>query len=143
MRKIIEDRVVDYDMTMDDPEVQANLKHFAKGPTGALYEMLKMGDFSRSDVWPKFKHPCIIYRGEHDPAVKLSSVENLYATIGSEDKALYSFPDSGHEVMRTFDPAHEEVWDLTYQFVKERSVVGLPDTAVLPQNNIAEQASKS
>ena len=133
MRKIVKQRVEDYDMTMDDPEVQENLKEWAKVPTDSLYEMLKMGDYSRSDVWPKFKHPCVIFRGEHDPAVKMSSVENLYEAIGSEDKELHSFPDSGHEVMRTFDPAHQEVWALTHQFIGERSEIGLPEPATLQQ----------
>ncbi len=136
MRKIIRERVEDYDMSMDDPEVQQNLREFAKVPTGALYEMLKMGDFSRSDVWPHFEHPCIIFRGGHDPAVPLSSVQNLCAVIGATDDVVHHFPQSGHEVMRTLDPAHKEVWALTYQFVRGHSKVGLPETAVGRQTSV-------
>ena len=145
MRKLIRERVHDFDPTMsvDDPEVKKNLKELAKVPTDALYEMLKMGDYSRSNVWPKFKHPCIIFRGEHDPAVKLSSTENLMTAIRSQDKDLHSFPDSGHEVMRPFDPAHKRVWELTLRFVQEYSEIGLPATAVSTANSAARQTSQA
>lgn len=151
MQKLVRERVQDYDPTMDvdDPEIQKQLPKLARIPTDSLYEMLKVADYSRSEVWPKFKHPCIIFRGEHDPAVKLTSVANLYDAIGSEDKILHSFPESGHEVMRPFDPAHEQVWPLTVQFIQTHSEIGLPNTAVAQQNDkdlqkpIAQQTAQS
>ncbi|HID51115.1 MAG TPA: alpha/beta fold hydrolase [Anaerolineae bacterium] len=143
MRKLVRERVLDYDPTMDpdDPAVKKQLPRLTRIPTGSLAEMLKMIDYGRT-IWPDFHHPVIIFHGKSDPAVKPGSIEKLYEILPNDDKQLFSFPDSGHEVMRTLDPAHEEVWQRTYQFVRERSEIGLPDgdTAV-PHPDVCSDSS--
>ncbi len=44
--------------------------------------------------------------------------------------------------MRPLDPAHEEVWQRAYEFVRERSEIGLPagDTAVSHPNVSSDSA---
>lgn len=138
MRKLVRERVLDYDPTLDlaDPAVKKQLPKLTRIPTGSLVEMLKMIDYGRT-LWPDLHRSVIIFHGQKDPAVKPGSIEKLYEILPNDDKKMVSFPDSGHEVMRAFDPAHQDVWRLTYQFIQERSEIGLPDenTAVSPVNS--------
>ena len=47
--------------------------------------------------------------------------QKLFGLLTNSDKAIYFFDDAGHELMRPFDPAHEQVWRLVFEFIRERS----------------------
>lgn len=121
-KDMIYQRVLDFDPTLDldDPEVQAALPDATKIPTSALDEMRKMAKYGRK-LWPQFNRPALILQGDHDPAVDPEKARNIYDAIPNPDKDLRYFKGSGHELMRTFDPAHEAVWPAIYDFVKDRS----------------------
>ncbi len=116
-------RVLDLfpDLDLSDPEVQAWLPQASRVPTDAVDEMRKMADYGRS-LWPILSLPALVLQGDDDIAVDAANTDALFATLGSEAKELYHFPEAGHELMRPSDPTHEEVWPLVLQFVREQTV---------------------
>lgn len=127
MRKLVRERVLDFDPTIDfdDADFQQNeLPKVSRVPTGALAEMVKMADYGRT-LWPHFTTPSIIFRGGHDPAVKPGTIDKLYDTLPGPHKKLVTFPEAGHEPMRPFDPAHKELWPQALEFIRTYSKIGL------------------
>ena len=127
MRKLVRERVLDFDPTIDfdDPDFQKNeLPKVSRVPLDALHEMVAMAAYGRT-LWPKLTTPSIIFRGGHDPAVKPGSIDKLYDTLPGPHKQLKTFPDSGHEPMRPFDPAHKELWPMALDFIRTYSKIGL------------------
>lgn len=127
MRKLVRERVLDFDPTLDfdDPDFQENeLPKVSRVSTVSLVEMLKMADYGRT-LWPQLATPSIIFRGGHDPAVKPGTIDNLYNVLPGPHKKLVTFPEAGHEPMRPFDPAHKELWPQALEFICTYSKVGL------------------
>ena len=127
MKRLVKERVEDFDPTIDlnDPAVQKELPSLTRIPTASLVEMLKMAEYGRT-LWPQLTHPSIVFHGGHDPAAKVSAVEKLYTALPGPDKQIKFFPDAGHELMRPFDPVHEIVWKMAFDFVYERSTLLQP-----------------
>jgi carboxylesterase len=127
MRKLVRERVLDFDPTIsfDDPDFQQNeLPKVSRVPTASLVEMVKMAEYGRT-LWPQLATPSIIFRGGHDPAVKLGTIDKLYEVLPGPHKKLKTFPEAGHEPMRPFDPAHEELWPMALDFIRTYSKIGL------------------
>jgi carboxylesterase len=125
MRQLVRERVFDFDPTIDfdDPDFQKNeLPKLSRVPTDALVEMVKMAEQGRA-LWPQLQTPSIIFRGGHDPAVKPGTIDALYDVLPGPDKQLKTFAEAGHEPMRPFDPAHTELWAMTYQFIRTHSKI--------------------
>jgi carboxylesterase len=127
LKKLVRERVQDFDPTLDldDPEVQKQLPQLTRIPVASLVEMLKMIDYGRT-LWPQLHIPAIIFYGGHDPAVRPGSIEKLYEMLPEPDKQIKLFPDAGHELMRPFDPVHEIVWKMAFDFIYERSTLFQP-----------------
>ncbi|MCP4358479.1 MAG: alpha/beta fold hydrolase [Chloroflexi bacterium] len=127
LKRLVRERVHDFDPTLDldDPDVQKQLPMLSRIPTASLVEMLKMIEYGRI-LWPTFTIPNIIFHGGSDPAVKVGSIEKLFATLPGPDKQIREFPEAGHELMRPFDPVHEIVWKSTFDFIYERSMLRQP-----------------
>lgn len=127
MRKLVRERVLDFDPTLDfdNLEFQQNrLAVVSRVPTASLVEMVKMADYGRT-LWPKLTTPSIIFRGGHDPAVKPGTIDKLYETLPGPHKKLVTFPEAGHEPMRPFDPAHQTLWPQALEFIRTYSKIGL------------------
>ena len=127
MRKLVRERVLDFDPTIDfdNPDFQQNqLAKVSRVPTAALVEMVKMAAYGRT-LWPKFTTPSIIFRGGHDPAVKPGTIDTLYEVLPGPHKKLVTFQEAGHEPMRPFDPAHKELWPQALEFIRTYSKIGL------------------
>ncbi len=123
MRQLVRERVLDFDPTInfDDPSFQQNeLPKVSRVPTGALAEMVKMAEYGRT-LWPQLVTPSIIFRGGHDPAVKLGTIDKLFDVLPGPHKKLKTFPEAGHEPMRPFDPAHKELWPMALEFIRTYS----------------------
>jgi carboxylesterase len=127
LRRLTRERILDLypELDLDDPEVQAWLPAATRIPTGAIDEMRKMADLGRL-LWPQLTLPVMILQGEEDIAVRPGNARAIYEQVASDDRRYYLFPNAGHELMRPFEPVHEEVWPLVYEFVRERSEVELP-----------------
>lgn len=127
LKKLVEERVKDFDPTIDlnDPAVQKELPMLTRIPTASLVEMLKMSEYGRT-LWPQLSKPTITFHGGKDSAAKVSSVQALYESLPGPDKQIKFFPDAGHELMRPFDPVHEIVWKMAFDFIYERSTLLQP-----------------
>lgn len=127
MRKLVRERVLDFDPTLDFDNLefqQTRLPVVSRVPTASLVEMVKMADYGRT-LWPQLTTPSIIFRGGHDPAVKPGTIDKLYETLPGPHKKLVTFPEAGHEPMRPFDPAHQELWPQALEFIRTYSKIGL------------------
>lgn len=129
LKRLVRERVQDFypDLDIDDPEVQKRIPQMTRLPVASLVEMLKMITYGRT-LFPKLTIPTLIFHGGHDPALKPGSVERLYTVLPGPDKRIKQFPDAGHELMRPFDPVHEIVWKMAFDFVYERSALRQPAT---------------
>ncbi len=127
MKRLVRERVLDFypDIDLDDPDVKKRIPEMTRLPVAAVVEMLKMAEYGRT-LFPKLTIPTITFHGGHDPAVKPGSVERLFEVLPGSDKKIKFFPESGHELMRPFDPVHEIVWKMAFDFVYERSALRLP-----------------
>lgn len=128
LRPLTRERLLDLypDLDFDDPAVQVWLPRATRVPTGAIDEMRKVADIGRR-LWPQLTLPALLLQGENDIAVKPGNTEAIYRVLGSEDKALHTFPHAGHELMRPFDPVHEQVWPLILDFIRERATLELQE----------------
>lgn len=133
LRRLATERVLDLypDLDLDDPEVRAWLPQATRIPTGAIEEMRKMAAYGRR-LWPQLSLPVIVLQGEKDIAVRPGAARAVYERIGSEDKAFHLFPHAGHELMRPFEPVHEQVWSLILDFIRQRARRPLPEAEELP-----------
>lgn len=121
-REIIEGRVHDFDpsINLQDPEVQAWLNEGTKMPTSAVDEMRKMAIVGRK-LWRKVNTPSLILQGGNDEALKPEFAQTILDALPTSDKQLRIFPDATHELMRPFAAVHQEVWQLIYQHISNRS----------------------
>ena len=65
--------------------------------------------------------PAVILQGKKDIAVDQAATQTLYEALPNEDKQLLLFDEAGHELMRPFEAAHEQVWLAVYEFVVAHS----------------------
>ena len=122
MTKLVHERLHDFDPTLDldDPAVQARLPQMTRVPTSGIDEMRKMADIGRG-LWSQIDVPALIFQGGKDIAVSEGNAQHVYNLLPNEDKKLHFFPRAGHELMRPFEPVHEEVWTAVYNFIRQRS----------------------
>ncbi len=122
MHDLMKQRVLDFDpaLDLDDPVVKAKLPQMTRVPTSGLAEMVKMVKYGRQ-FWPQLTLPILIFQGGNDPAVPPATMEKIYNMLPSKHKELKTFPDAGHELMRPFEPAHKQVWQLILDFFNRYS----------------------
>ena len=122
LHRLVTERLLDLDPTLDldDPAVQAKLPEMTKVPTSSIDEMRKILEMGKK-LWPRMDRPAIILQGDDDVAVPLENTRELYDVLPGEDKELRIFEGAGHELMRPFDPAHEQVWPAVYAFIGQHS----------------------
>jgi carboxylesterase len=124
MQQLVRERVLDFDPTLDydAPATQARLPKLTRVPTSGLDEMTQMVAYGRS-LWPQLTLPIRVFQGGHDRAVAAENTQILYDILPSQDKKLHFFPEAGHELMRPFDPTHEEVWPTILEFIQSHSTL--------------------
>jgi len=122
MKELMRQRMLDFDPTLDldDPEVQKNIPKMTRVPTSGLAQMVQMVKYGRQ-FWSKLDLPTLIFQGGDDPAVPPETMTKIYNMLPSQDKHLQTFPEAGHELMRPFEPVHEQVWRMIYEFFVERA----------------------
>ncbi len=125
LHPLVFERLHEFDPTMDldDPAVQERLPEMTRLPTAAIDEMRKMVESGRP-LWPQLDLPVIVFQGKQDIAVDERTTEALLERLPNEDKQLFLFEEGGHELMRPFDPAHEQVWPAILDFIRRREGIG-------------------
>jgi esterase/lipase len=91
-------------------------------------EMRQVIDMGR-DLWPKLDLPVIIFQGGQDVAVDPGNTQILYNLLPNQDKQYVFIEESGHELMRPFDPDHERVWTGAYNFIRAHSSLEMAATS--------------
>lgn len=125
LHPLVYERLHEYDPTLDvdDPTVRKRLPEMTKIPTAAIDEMRKMVESGRP-LWPRLDVPVVIFQGKQDIAVDPATTERLLDSLPNTDKQLTLLEDAGHELMRPFDPTHEEVWPAVLDFIHRHADVG-------------------
>jgi len=128
LRRLVTERLHDFDPTLDleDPAVQARLPELTRVPTSAIDEMGKTLRAGKK-LWPTIDLPAIILQGDDDVAVPLINTQKLYEVLPGKEKELIVLQGAGHELMRPFDPAHEQVWSAVFEFIKQHSLTKVGD----------------
>jgi carboxylesterase len=123
LQKLMRERLLDFDPTLDftDPDVQRRLPEISRVPISGMGEMVKMIHFGRS-LWPRLNLPARILVGEDDRAASPENARKIFELLGADDKEFHSFPHTGHELMRPFEPVHTQVWTLITDFVFRKSI---------------------
>jgi carboxylesterase len=114
-------RVKDFnpDVDVHDPSLADWLMQATRIPTAGVAQMVRMAAIGRR-LWPKMKLPTLILQGDSDPAVSPGNAEKIFKVLPSLSKHLEIFPNTGHELMRKFEPIHEKVWQMILHFVREQ-----------------------
>ncbi|MFN2187186.1 MAG: alpha/beta hydrolase [Candidatus Promineifilaceae bacterium] len=113
-------REFDPEIDLEDPEVQARLPEITRVPTSGIDEMRKMLAMGRK-LWPRLDLPIIIFQGKLDEAASYQNTQRLFELLPGKEKKLLLFEDAGHELMRPFDSAYNEVWTKVYAFIRSHS----------------------
>ena len=124
LHDLVYERVREFEPGIDlnDPTVQAKLPEITRVPTSGIDEMRKVMDMGRG-LWPRLKLPVLIFQGKLDDAARPENTQKIYDLIPSKEKDLVLFEDTGHELMRTFEPAHTQVWSGVRDFIGSRSAL--------------------
>jgi carboxylesterase len=83
------------EINWDDPAVIEQLRTMIRIPTGAIHEVVRLGQRVRRDL-PQLTQPTLILQGRLDTTVQPRSAEQIYTRLGAADKELAWFERSGH-----------------------------------------------
>lgn len=83
------------EINWDDPATIAYLRTSVRIPTGAIYEIARLGGLVRRAL-PAITVPALVLQGRRDQTVEPRSAELIMAGLGSRDKELRWFTHSDH-----------------------------------------------
>lgn len=92
---------------LNDPAVVDQIRKSVRIPTGAIYELVRLGVRVRREL-PSITTPALILQGRRDETVMPISAQQLHDLIGSDDKRLVWFERSGHQLPN--DVERRQVW---------------------------------
>lgn len=119
-------RVTDFDPSVDihDPALSEWLIQATRMPLSAVWQMVRTASLGRK-LWPKVTLPSLVLMGETDPAVSLEDAQRIYEQLPHQNKKMVTFPNTGHELMRPFEPVHHQVWQLILDFIEQNTAIPL------------------
>lgn len=109
------------EINWDDPAVVQQLRATIRIPTGAIYEVVRLGQRVRREL-PQIKQPVLILQGRRDTTVQPRSAEQIYARLTVANKQLIWFDRSGHLLPN--DVEHRQVWQTIAGWIAQQ--VGQP-----------------
>jgi len=95
------------EINWDDPAVVQQLRATIRIPTGAIYEVVRLGQRVRREL-PQITKPVLILQGRRDTTVQPRSAKQIYDRLTVADKQLVWFDRSGHLLPN--DIEHRQVW---------------------------------
>ncbi|MFQ6057720.1 MAG: alpha/beta hydrolase [Anaerolineae bacterium] len=103
---------------LTDPTGQERMWSYDRMPVVCIDQLLQLIRLVRREL-PRIKVPVLVMQGAHDRYVPLDCAQEIYDRIGSQDKELVWFHNSGHAI--TEDSERREVWRRAYEFIAEHS----------------------
>lgn len=100
------------------PEVYEKIWCYDKVSTHASWELVKLRNRVRKMI-PEISVPILLIQSKQDQTVPIKYAYKLYERIASVDKQLVFLERSGHCL--TVDVECEQVWELSYRWIVERS----------------------
>lgn len=96
--------------------IEPYMAGYTKTPVRCVPELLRLIRMVRNEL-PTIKVPSLIMQAEQDFTVRPESAEYIYKYIGSRQKQLKWYPNSGH--ILTVDHDRDQVFADAEQFLKE------------------------
>lgn len=115
------------DLDFDDPSVVAQLRTSSRIPTGAIYEIVRLGQHVRRNL-ARITAPALVLQGQRDTVVLPLSAERILNGLGSSDRQLAWFERSGHQLAS--DVEREQVFQTMSTWLVERVPVHEAQTSV-------------
>lgn len=106
------------DADLDDPQVVEAIRKNAKVPIGSIYELVRLQRRARRDM-PHVGAPALIMQGKLDRTVYPASAEAVQRLLGSHEKQLVWFENSGHQLTR--EGEKEAVWRTAAEWIEHRA----------------------
>lgn len=97
-----------------DPEAHTRYVSYRRYPLVAVDQLLDLMRVTRK-VLSKVETPSLIMHGLQDRVIHPRSAQYIYKLVGSGEKELVWWRNSGHGVV--FDSEREEVWEKIWEFV--------------------------
>lgn len=101
-----------------DPEAHTRYHSYRRYPLIAVDHLLNLMRTTRK-ILPEVRTPALIMHGVRDGVIHPRSASYLYKHIGSPEKDLEWWHNSGHGVV--FDSEREQVWQRVWRFVQSHA----------------------
>jgi carboxylesterase len=110
--------IPDTDSDLTDPEAEARFSAYDRLPTSALAGLGQLLSLVRREL-PQVRAPALIMQGRCDRTVPPESAQIIFDSLGTDDKELVWWPNSGH--CMTIDSEREAVWARAHAFIAARA----------------------
>jgi len=107
---------IESDLT--DPQAKARLWSYNRLPTSALVSLRQLMHLVRREL-SQVRVPSLIMQGVRDHHIPHDSAKVIYDALGSTDKEIAWWPNSGHAI--TVDSEREAIWAKAYAFINAHS----------------------
>lgn len=106
----------DIESDLTDPEAEHRLSFYSVLPVRCIASLGQLINLVRREL-PQVEAPALIMQGERDGHVPADSAPIILQELGSTDKELVWWPNSGHCI--TVDSEREAVWARAYEFIAQ------------------------
>jgi carboxylesterase len=103
---------------LTDPEAHRRFFSYRRVPTVFGVQFDKLLRETKKSL-PRVDLPLLLMQGTHDRTIPEESAQYFFDHVGSVDKEIVWFPNSGHAI--TIDRERELVWKKAYEFIIEHS----------------------
>ncbi|MGC8787026.1 MAG: alpha/beta hydrolase [Anaerolineae bacterium] len=102
------------ELDLTDPEAGQRLSFYRKVPLVFGEQVNRLLQEVRSSLG-QVRVPVLIMQGRYDRTIPPDSAQILFDSLGTEDKEIVWWPNSGHAI--TVDSEREAVWARAYAFI--------------------------
>lgn len=108
----------DIESDLTDPQAHDRLWSYNRLPTSALVSLRQLLHMVRREL-NRVRVPALIMQGVCDHHIPHDSAQVIYDALGSTDKEISWWPNSGHAI--TVDSEREAIWAKAYAFINAHS----------------------
>jgi carboxylesterase len=103
------------DVDIDDPQVQQAIRRMVRLPIAAIDEAQRAVGRARR-LLPSVRVPALVLQGREDETIPRTSAERIYGLLGSSQKQLSLWDDTGHQLLVT-GPHRERIYATVAAFL--------------------------